>query len=286
MYARLRVAVVATALVMLLGACDTQPATEVTPNSAVLNGKGACAAGLAGWWRYQIRNVSAGGSFYGVGPQHDFNCSANTAEVALPGHRATGLNSATYYEFRIRTQLNNGDSFWQDANGTRNGTAYDWFITPSPPVNVVDEHPAETYPSIDPETGGPVASAAGCHTKEITNTRRAHSSWFGTHLWTIQLRTAWRYCNGQIVKMYPAYAQCWTTSGGSVSGYECKNPDGAKVRAISTGGTPEHAVYTYSFRIEQTIRGHRIFSTLWCATNQISGSGAHRRHGSCDIQPW
>jgi hypothetical protein len=46
------------------------------------------------------------------------------------------------------------------------------------------------------------------------------------------------------------------------------------------------SAYTYSWHITGTIRGYQFFSGIWCATTQVSGSGAYRRHGSRSLQPW
>jgi hypothetical protein len=87
--------------------------------------------------------------------------------------------------------------------------------------------------------------------------------------------------------MYPAAAECNVKFAGNVAGVDCREI--TRIRAYSQGGDPEYAVYTYSYYLVQTVpyKGG-IPGPTWrrCATNQISGSGAHRRHGSCDIQPW
>lgn len=280
-----RVGMVAALLaVMVLAACDTQPATDVNTSAATLNAKGKCdGGGYGGTNQYQIRPVNSNVGFYDVGPRQRFDCGGPTGEVALPSHRETGLAPGTLYAFRYVSRLDNGSVHTWDANGTNGGTAYDTFTTES--IVAVDEHPAEAFVS-SPDGS---ATAAGCKNKEIKNVRRGRSAPFGTHLWTIELRTTWRYCsNGSIAKMWPASAQCWMTSAGSASGYRCLDPEGVKIRAASVGGNPEHANYTYSFRIEgrDPLKAIAFFSTRWCATNQISGSGQHRRHGSCDVQPW
>jgi hypothetical protein len=274
---------VAAVAAMALAACDTQPATDVVTNAATLNAKGKCdGAGARGTNQYQLRDHTGGGPFYNVGPRFAFNCTAATAEVALNPHRETGLKPGNTYQFRLVTRLDNGSVLIWDANGTNGGGAYDSFTTES--IVPVDHHPAEAYVS-SPDGS---ATAAGCRNKEIQNIREGRSWPFRTHLWTVVLRTRWRYCsNGQITKMWPASTECWTTWAGAVTGYNCLN-QGTKVRAVSNGGNPEHAVYTYSFQIEGVVPGRDIvfFKERWCATNQISGSGAHRRHGSCDPQPW
>ncbi len=130
-------------LVLVLGACDTQPATEVDAGNAVLNGKGACTAGVSGYWYYQLRNASAGGSFEPVGPRHDFGCASNTGEVALESYRVTGLTPQTRYQFRIASRLSDGSTQRWDSNGTNDGTAYDSFTTPAPRWRDVDDTTSE-----------------------------------------------------------------------------------------------------------------------------------------------
>jgi hypothetical protein len=280
---RAGVVVAGVVVLMALSACDTQPATDVNTSAATLNAKGKCdGGGYGGTNQYQLRDHSAGGGFYNVGPRFRFDCGAATAEVALPSHRVTGLKPGNWYQYRFVTRLDNGTVLTWDANGTNGGGYFDGFATEG--IFAADEHAAEAYVSSPDGT----ATAASCRNKEINNRRLGRSSIFRTHLWTIELRTTWRYCGGQIVKMWPASAHCWVTTAGAASGYKCLDPGGVKVRAISNGGSPEHAVYTYSFRIEGRLPGtdYAFFSTRWCATNQISGSGAHVRHGSCEVQPW
>jgi hypothetical protein len=121
--------VAALVAVMVLAACDTQPATNVTPTSATLNAKGACAAGTSGNWWYQLRNASAGGGFGDVGPAHSYSCGANSGEVNLDSYNVTGLVPDTVYQFRIRSTVNGGN-YTFDANGASGGTSYDSFRTP------------------------------------------------------------------------------------------------------------------------------------------------------------
>lgn len=134
---RRRAAVLAAAalVVLVFSACETDPATDVTSTAATLNGKGRCYNGLSGWWRYQLRDASAGGSFFGVGPQHPFACSADTGYVAFQAERIGGLTPGRTYQFRIRTELNGGEPFWTDSAGTKNGSNYDSFRTPAIQIN-------------------------------------------------------------------------------------------------------------------------------------------------------
>jgi hypothetical protein len=122
-----RAGVIAGAVaVMVLAACDTQPATNVTAMTATLNGKGACAQGTSGNWWYQLR--PAGGTFRDVGPAHAYACTANTGEFAFEPFTVDGLKPNTTYQFRLRATVN-GTSYTFDAAGTKNGTSFDSFRT-------------------------------------------------------------------------------------------------------------------------------------------------------------
>lgn len=137
MYARIRtrwgrrsaVAAAAVALVVVLGACETDDATDVRPTQAALNAKGRCYKGLSGWSRFQLRPV--GGTFAGVADRHIYNCSADTGVFQFTPKTVGGLSPGTTYEFRLRTELDNGAKFWTDSVGTQNGTNYDRFRTPA-----------------------------------------------------------------------------------------------------------------------------------------------------------
>jgi hypothetical protein len=120
---------IAAALVVVLGACETDPATNIGATSVTLNGKGHCYAGLAGEWQYQLRNVSANGGWFFTGKRNQFHCSANTASTPFNGEHIGGLPPSTTFQVRIWTHLSNGDVFTTDSNGTKHGTAYDSFTT-------------------------------------------------------------------------------------------------------------------------------------------------------------
>jgi hypothetical protein len=285
-----RVGVVAAALlVMALAACDTQPATDVTESAATLNAKGACTAGVSGTWEYQLRPVNSNVGWSRVGPARSFSCGQNTGEVALDAQRAEYLHSNTLYAYRVVSRLSNGTVQAWDANGTNGGGAYDTFTTGS--YQAVDEYPPAEF--VQPEGEDPVAYAAmGCKTKEIKNIRRMTKGVFKRVMFKLTLRTRWTYCSdNQIHKMYPASATCELTDDGQANGWICDDTP-SKIRAVSTGGDPEHGAYTYLWNMvaKDPFRLIPYDTANWCATNQISGSyrvsDNHRRHGSCEIKPW
>lgn len=136
MHARIRarrrrrpaIAALGVALVVVLGACDTQPATDVTHNAATLNARGACYGTMNGIWQYELRRV--GGPWNSVGPLHPFACGASGAETAIQSHRATGLAPNTTYQYRIRAYENNSArEYFFDSTGADRGTNYDQFRT-------------------------------------------------------------------------------------------------------------------------------------------------------------
>lgn len=129
------IAALGVALVVVLGACDTQPATDITHNAATLNARGACYGTMNGIWQYELRRV--GGPWNSVGPLHPFACGASGAETAIQSHRATGLQPNTTYQYRIRAYENNSArEYYFDSTGADRGTNYDQFRTlPSYPTS-------------------------------------------------------------------------------------------------------------------------------------------------------
>jgi hypothetical protein len=140
-----------------------------------------------------------------------------------------------------------------------------------------------TPPGSDYEIAG-IGRGGRC--KEVSNIRTKHSP-LSTHLWSVRLDTRWCFLGGRVTKIYPAhFTYCWPSSAGALVGYRCENPEGSKVRANCYGGNPEHCAYTFSWHVTGTITGYQFYSDIWCATTQVTGSGAHKRHGSCSLQPW
>jgi hypothetical protein len=231
------IAAAAVALIIVTAACDTQPATEVQPTAATLNGKGFCKEGLKGWWRYQLRDASAGGAFKGVGPQHDFNCSADTGEWPLESHRADGLTPGHRYEFRIRTDPVGRDPFTQDSNATVDGSDYDRFRTPtrsdwavhcnqSPGASGcegtgdVNSGGSEGTDSTECENGASVCASAAqmrCKGKRgspLVNVHKRLHYWL--EMWGANSRHSWCWKNGKILREHLSKdGDCWVTDYGA-----------------------------------------------------------------------
>jgi hypothetical protein len=124
-----RVGVIAALIaVMVLAACDTQPATNVTESTATLNAKGACTSGTSGQWWYQVRNASQNGGWYDATARSGYSCTANTGEVNFDPRTVGGLSPGLLYQFRLAVTVN-GEYMWFDSAGTKNGGSYDSFRT-------------------------------------------------------------------------------------------------------------------------------------------------------------
>jgi hypothetical protein len=180
MYARFRarrrrrpaIAALGVGLVLVLGACDTQPATDVTYDAATLNAKGACAAGMSGSWQYQLRRPS--GAFSNVGPSFPFSCGSNSGEVALQSHRVGGLAPGTLYQFRIVSRLSNGQVLTFDRNGTNGGTAYDQFRTLAPQVTWQSGNMFNNDTSDDPGIPNPHGDETGAEASSVKRCKGRH----------------------------------------------------------------------------------------------------------------
>lgn len=271
--------VAALLAVMALAACDTQPATEVSSDGALLNAKGACTAGTSGTWEYQVaRTDMIPIEWQRVGPRHTFSCGQNTGEIAFPAERVKYLTPNNRYPFRLVSRLSNGSVQTWDSQGTNGGTNWDWFTTTD---IIVEESSSESTTDV-------VATASAntsCSTKHKTNRREGKSTLFRELLWVVELRSNWRRCNDGTIRWATANSDCW----GEAIGYSCKvGNDGKLVNNYSTGGNPEHWVHTGRYQIsgKDPITGFEFLKRSWCATNQLSASGATRLHGRCDPQPW
>jgi hypothetical protein len=139
-----RLAPFALLVVLLLAACDTEPATDVTYSAATLNARVGCQDTTGGsaydaQWRFAYRRV--GDSGWTTRPWHSYNCPANQGPHYLPGspfsERVDSLESSRDYEYRL--EIGSGGTYVQhhDADGTKNGTNYNSFTTLAhPTVNV------------------------------------------------------------------------------------------------------------------------------------------------------
>lgn len=117
---------------LILTGCQTDPATELGPTEAKLGGTAACPGdGAKGHIWYQVRPT--GGSFVDATTKRRFECSAKTAEIAIPD-TTTGLTPGRGYEFRMAVLFDNGNFTTWDSAGTQDGTAFDSFTTPKEPV--------------------------------------------------------------------------------------------------------------------------------------------------------
>jgi hypothetical protein len=271
--------VAALLAVMALAACDTQPATEVSSDGALLNARGACTQGqTATWWYEVMRTDFVPLEWQRVGPKHSYSCASNTGEVAIQSERVKYLSPNNRYPFRLVSQLPDGTVLRFDSNGTNGGMDYDAFWTTDV---IVEESSSEATTDV-------VATAAAntsCSTKHKTNRREGKSTLFRELLWVVELRSNWRRCNDGTIRWATANSDCW----GEAIGYSCKvGNDGKLVNNYSTGGNPEHWVHTGRYQITgaDPITGFVFLKRSWCATNQLSASGATRLHGRCDPQPW
>jgi hypothetical protein len=277
--------VLAAGVLLALAGCDTQPATNVTSDAATLNAKGGCSGTEAGSNQYQLRE--RGGSFVDAGPRYSFACNGQGAEVALNSSRIGGLKDDTVYEFRLVSRLNTGQVYTWDSAGTNGGNDFDTFYTPLRPVEETTTF--SQFPTTDPETGEVLATAAGNCGRPKEATRNATmKSWTGITIGKTHLMTPWKYCNGLITKMYPADASCQVPAFAGTLGWSCNGP--SKIRAYSTGGNPEHAVYTYKYRFERWIPIKGVLVNVqnveWYSTIQISGSGSCFTHGRNLLLDW
>ena len=279
-------ALVIMALLALAG-CSTNKAKDINSSGATLTGDGKCLAEETATWWYQLRNNSEGQSFRDVGPAHTYTCNGATGVVPISEHRVSGLADGDIYEYRIRARFNGADQFY-DASETDGRTEYDWFYTPQV-LGAESSTTSEIWATTDPETGVALAGAAGNCGRPKEKARDAtQKSLVGLNLWHTHMMVAWKFCNGQITKMYTADVSSRVTDFGGTFGWHARTPE--KVRAYSTGGNPEHAVYTYRFGFYRIIPfkgvGIQVQNKDWCSTIQISGSGAAFTHGSCSIQNW
>jgi hypothetical protein len=225
---------------LVFGACDTQPATDVTFNAATLNAKGACSGNMNGLWQYELRRV--GGPWTSVGPLHPFACGGSGGETPIQSHRATGLQPNITYQYRIRAWENNsGREYYFDSQGNDRGTNYDSFRTYSESdwSVICAQNPARAgcheedhwggsdgTDSVECEDGATVCSAA--RQKQCKGKRGNPLNNFFDHeggtfsplpgkqiMYGAETIHSWCWKDGKIVRAdLSADGKCWTTDYG------------------------------------------------------------------------
>jgi hypothetical protein len=123
------------AVVLSASGCtaQTEPATDVTPSTAHLNGTGTVAPGDlggSGWWEYSYD----GGQTWFETPHEssgDPSCEHTGAESppSSRGKFVSGLLPNRHYVFRIAGTVCGSDVMRWDSTGTDGGTAFDSFDT-------------------------------------------------------------------------------------------------------------------------------------------------------------
>jgi hypothetical protein len=272
-------------MVVVLGACDTEPAIDVTQSQATLRAKGACYAGASGWWRYQIRDASNGGSFFGVGPQVPFSCGSNTGEYALQSYRVGGLISGHLYQFRVRAQLDSGQVLNYDSVGTEGGTNYDAFWTRRPDPYVIDDNTGDV-PVVAPDSGDLAAgaSAASRCKRGLNNIRNRYFVIDGslTKIYFGGQRTNWCWTGGSIVRRHTEFPKGYTAavSSGSVDYYVWSS-------SCQTGNASCLVRAEFLARMDASfpVIGITIgVNETYCVGTRVYAGGAHSRNisgGSC-----
>jgi hypothetical protein len=302
--------------VLLLAACDTQPATDVASRGATLNSKGSCASGGAygGTNQYQLRDASAGSSFFDVGPRYRFDCNGGTGEVALNAFRPTNLNQSTTYQFRLVSRLDNGSVQTWDSVGTNGGTNYDQFRTPSDHdwsitcANDPNRIGCEgTYQTEGGSDGGAVTSscddgttacAASAQKKckgrdgnPLTNVYRSYDYWIKSR--EAKVETDWCWKDGKVVERH-SVPSALVTQFGSTLGQFVNRDDGrtewkysACTADMSTCLTRYQATFSCCFDDETPINVYNqagCIGTRICAYACGENGAYHSRNiirGSC-----
>lgn len=295
---RRKITVVLSGLALVvLAACDTQPATDVNQTQATLNAKGACTAGTSGVWWYQMRDYTNNGGWWNATPQRGYSCQYNSGEVNFEPQRVSGLQPDTIYQFRLATTVN-GEFIWWDSGGTKNGGWYDSFRTASAMYS------KEVYPAPPPEavdttacTATEVCSSAIRKKKEDLKT--VYESWFRAPLipdfewWGARVTTDWGYTLGPYnIRWRRSEADMWISSpyGGVTKQFEdwytskcewiagqetCLTRREYQVRLLTTIVTPVGPLFINSYQ--------------WgCLGTRIRGNGSHTRRvwgGRCSDPP-
>lgn len=149
-----RIALLAAALLTVLVAIgcsgQTEPATELGPTTARLNGLVNCTSDNSGEWWFELaadNGHPAQFSFDQVGPQNSFDCppdenpsqagyqcSAGPCNGPFPvsykiNPLGVSMKPCQAYVFRIRARIDTGNGgsayMWVDSNGLVNDNVYD-----------------------------------------------------------------------------------------------------------------------------------------------------------------
>jgi hypothetical protein len=146
-----------------LGACDTEPPTDVGYFDATVKARVGCidtrdaTPGYDGEWRIAFRQPSE--STWTGDDWHAYNCPDNTTAHYLTGspftEQLTGLRQNRDYQYRLEIRLPPEQSIfhWYDSNGTEDGTSYDGFHT-------------DAFPTVTPQASvGAFRDSEGVNTK-------------------------------------------------------------------------------------------------------------------------
>jgi hypothetical protein len=118
------VVIASAALVVFVSACsgETDPATDISGTSAVLNGKVSCDAGQSGavWWKYRDdREASLPGAGWRYVTSQPYACYVDVPPTPI-STTITGLTPGSPYSFELCTSVGNNlppTIFCWDKNG-------------------------------------------------------------------------------------------------------------------------------------------------------------------------
>lgn len=277
-------------LAMVAVGCSTEPATDVTSQSAVLRVENPGCPNSVGWFIFQIRDETAGESFHDVGPVQVFGQCSGT----LNPYRVTRLQPDHLHAFRIKAMVN-GAMHYFDSQGYSGGTNYDRFRTQ--PVNFsVTDQPPPPGESSEP-CGAEVCDAAIRKAKYGLKT--PYSSWFRSPFltdfewWGARVTTDWGYTLGPFdIRWKKSHAVFWIS--GAVGDVEKTFEDWPTDRCAWTGGQQTCLTRKeYQMRLKGVIFTPvgpiQINSYQWgCMGTRINGNGSHSRNSwgaRCDNPP-
>jgi hypothetical protein len=277
-------------LVMLAVGCSTQPATDVTSQTAVLNVENPGCPNSVGYFLFQIRDVTDGQAFRDVGPAQVFGQCSGT----LNPYRVTGLQPDHLHEFRIKAMVN-GAMHYFDADGNSGGTNYDRFRTKPVNFSVTDQPPP---PGEVSEPCGAEACDAAIR-KAKYGLKNPYSSWFRSPFltdfewWGARVTTDWGYTLGPYdIRWKKSHAVFWIS--GAVGDVEKTFEDWPTNQcAWGPGGQTCLTRKEYQMRLKTIIITPvgqiHINSYQWgCMGTRINGNGSHSRNSwgaRCDNPP-